>query len=424
MKRQTLAWLLVAWSSSAPLAAYAAPPLDKLRPRMLTELTDKQARRVCEAANDVQDLCAIAGRSQETIEACEDTVELCRAQESEPQIDCSLAHFDFGPDCVATVDQYLTCVEAWNGALECSGINQTWSSPPDVQPGCFPLLEACPHLISEYGDPATYVPPCDAENSPVRVDEDDDVRGLDSCRPVPSRLVVLGDSIAACTFPVDPDGSTACAPELIAEYLREHYAPELSYEHHAFPGARTAHGILQAQQVTPGPGHVFVWVYMGGNDIGPCSSSDDAALTACADRVIAQLHAEWEPILAYFSDAALFPDGATFLLNTQYPLGDECAAPGATGRPMSEVAALKLLEYNQRLFIDRALERADTIAVDQYPDWLGHGINADNARCPHCYRDDNTTWLSDRLHPSATGQRHIAEKWYVAIDATFASCAP
>ena len=75
------------------------------------------------------------------------------------------------------------------------------------------------------------------------------------------------------------------------------------------------------------------------------------------------------------------------------------------------------------MFVDRAIERADTVAIDQYPDWLGHGDNADNARCPHCYRDDNPHWLiGDGVHPSATGQRHIADKWKVAIDAIYEQC--
>jgi lysophospholipase L1-like esterase len=375
---------------------------------------------VCEAAAERQDLCAAAGRWQIDPDTCEATVESCRAQDPGPQVDCSLARFDFGSDCTATVDQYLTCIEDWNHALDCA--EASYSSQADVREACIPLLEACPHFVSEYGDPASFVPRCDAESSPERVDNDDDVRGLDACRPLPARMVALGDSIAACTASYDPDGSFACAADLIAEYLQQSVAPYLVYESFAVPGARTMHAIEQAQGVAPGPGHLFVWVYLGGNDIAPCRVESDEETIACVEREIEELLVEWEPILAYFSDPALFPDGATFLLNTQYALLDECENPGGYASGMSPAIAQVLQAYNQRMFIDRALERADTVAIDQYPDWLGRGGNADNARCPHCYRGDNSSWLSDGVHPSATGQHHIADKWKVAIDAIYAAC--
>jgi lysophospholipase L1-like esterase len=321
------------------------------------------------------------------------------------------------------VEEYLACIEDWNTTLACSEIPAISFGDPPVRAACVPLLEACPRLIPEYGDPRFYVPACDPATSPVRVDSDDDVRGIDLCRPVPARMVALGDSIASCFFAIDPDGSTACAPDLIAEYLRENYAPDLVYASHAVPGAVTAHGIMQAEQVAPGPGHIFVWVYLGGNDIGRCRQPDEAASLACADQVIVALRAQWEPILAYFSDPARFPDGATFLINTQYGLSDECENPGA-GVGITPARSAKLREYNQRVFIDRALERADTVAIDQYPDWLGHGAFANNARCPHCYRDDNSPWLFvDGVHPNATGQQHIADKWKVAIDRIYQGCA-
>jgi lysophospholipase L1-like esterase len=336
-----------------------------------------------------------------------------------------LAHYDFGASCAATVDQYLSCIEDWNANLDCAAIGFMGWGTPDVRPGCLALLNACPQFIPEYGDPAYFVPHCDKATSPVRVDTDDDIRGIDVCRPVPTRMVVLGDSIASCLFSFDPDGSTICAPDLIADYLRAHYAPTLEYESHAYPGAVTADGLTQAEAVTPGPGHVLVWVYLGGNDIAPCVLPDMQQAMTCVDNVIASLTSEWKPIVDYFSDPARFPDGVTFMLNTQYGLKDECQNPGAAFLGTTPELDQKLQEYNQRLFIDPALARLDTVAVDQYPDWLGHGAFADNARCPHCYRDDNTRWLFfDGVHPNATGQRHIASKWEIAIDRIYGACKP
>jgi lysophospholipase L1-like esterase len=177
-------------------------------------------------------------------------------------------------------------------------------------------------------------------------------------------------------------------------------------------------------QVEPGPGHVFVWVYLGGNDVGQCRLPDDALALACMDREIEEILVEWQPIFAHFSDASLFPDGATFLLNTQYNLSDECIEPGPLPIGITPARSEKLKEYNRRVFIEPAIARADTIAIDQYPDWLGRGANANDARCPHCYNGDNSSWLIfDGVHPSATGNRHIADKWKVAIDAIYAQCS-
>ncbi|HMI93910.1 MAG TPA: GDSL-type esterase/lipase family protein [Polyangiales bacterium] len=431
MKRAGIALAVIAIASVLGTrlgAQHVSSKVESLRERRLIDLTRKQSRDVCEVADTLQDLCAVAGRHQNNRGLCEAAVETCRQQQPGPHIDCSLAQFDFGEGCTATVGDYLTCVEDWNESIACSQIEFFSPFGPDVRAACLPLLEKCPHFSAEYGDPSRFVPQCDAQASPVRVDKDDDVHGLDRCRPAPARMVTLGDSIASCFLTAwDPEGGpSGCAPNLIADYLREHYAPDLVYEDHSVPGAVTADGIVQAQGVAPGPGHIFVWVYLGGNDLLGCGGTEgNDATVACMYREIDEIRAEWEPILAYFSDPALFPDGATFLLNTQYQISDECENPGGMSLGTTQARSAAVQAYNQRVFIDRAVERADAIAVDQYPDWLGHGIFADNARCPHCYREDNVSWLypSD-VHPNPTGHRHIAAKWKLAIDQMLQDCGP
>ena len=64
----------------------------------------------------------------------------------------------------------------------------------------------------------------------------DDIVGLDCGRPRPTRMVTLGDSIAACFI----YEFTTCAPTVVSEYLRERYAPDLQYLSVARGGAITA----------------------------------------------------------------------------------------------------------------------------------------------------------------------------------------
>jgi hypothetical protein len=130
--------------------------------------------------------------------------------------------------------------------------------------------------------------------------------------------------------------------------------------------------------------------------------------------------AAWSDVFAYFTDTSSFPDGATFLLNTQYTPYDECADPPGRLVGVPPETERLLREVNQRLFLDVAESRSDAVAIDHYPDWLGHGKHADIAACPHC-GEDNTSWQSDGVHPNAIGNRHIADKWKVALERIYAS---
>ncbi len=75
-----------------------------------------------------------------------------------------------------------------------------------------------------------------------------------------------------------------------------------------------------------------------------------------------------------------------------------------------------IVSVNKTLILDVAQTRPDAVAIDQLPDFLGHGNNANTSGCPYCGAD-NTQWISDSLHPNMAGNIHIAEKWYKAIDA-------
>jgi hypothetical protein len=240
--------------------------------------------------------------------------------------------------------------------------------------------------------------PCDPDaGAGEPPDTNDDIYGIDGCRPMPARLIVLGDSIAT-SFGADSP---------LTMKLRE-FVPSLAFELHAEAGSQMVHLPAQARRAAPGPGHVFVFIWSIGNDLGVGLLEPNADLTA--------RQTAFAETLGYFSDSGRFPGGVTFLLNTQYVTRDNCDAPGALPGRNPEVVQ-RLLDLNEIFFLDVAEARPDTVAIDHYPDFLGHGANANIKGCPYCGRD-NTQW-TDRLgiHPNGAGTAHIAEKWEIAFAA-------
>jgi hypothetical protein len=184
----------------------------------------------------------------------------------------------------------------------------------------------------------------------------------------------------------------------------------LLLESHAKAGAVTADLPGQAREVSGGPGHVAVWAWAIGNDI-----TNGYALGQPLDY--GSLNASWAEVFGYFTDSSRFPDGVTFLLNTQYTPFDECPAAWGPNSDNGEIEGI-LRDANRTLFLDVAQRRNDAIAVDQYPDWLGHGEFANVRGCPHCGLD-NTSWMGGGVHPNATGFAHITAKWKLAFDGMY-----
>jgi hypothetical protein len=341
-------------------------------------------------------------------EACEASLAACRASTlaDTPPSRCDGTTYVGRRSCEATTAEYFACIDAWNAAFTCDAARYRIPTPA----ACEAILPRCPlldGLVSRDG-PEPHCDPFEGEPVP---DTNDDVVGGDGCRPPPTRFVVLGDSIATCF--VTP--YEHCGPYRIADELRRLYSPDVVFETHAVNGAMTADLPAQARQVAGGPGHLAVWIWAIGNDfLGRMYDFRDPVDLA---RAFDDWTAAWAEVFAYFGDAERFPDGVTFLLNTQYTPGDECPLD-----PADKDLEAVLREVNRRLFLDVARERPDTIAIDQYPDWLGHGSRSDVKGCPHC-GPDNTRWLLD-VHPNDLGHEHIAAKWSVALEGMYGgSCS-
>jgi lysophospholipase L1-like esterase len=385
----------------SPNGDASTPPrvdLSTIRDRSLDSLTPPEAKAMCEVDLARLDFCQERGLSFGTEEECAVATESCRSAQDGGRVAVDCSAFDLGPpgSCTTTVDEYVACVDAWTATRSCKNAGRMIETPPQ----CRGLLEQCPRLAPEFfqsGAP----PPCDGDaGAPPPRPTSADVYGLDHCPPAPSRFVVLGDSIASC-LSVD---TAHCGPAMLEDYIRTTYAPDLVAESHARPGDVIADLPGQAAQVTPGPGHVAVWAYILGNDLALRHIDYDAWAKA------------WNQVFDYFTDRTKFPDGVTFLLNTQYSPYDQCPDPLGGASSLSTAADQLLREVNRRMFLDVAERRADTVAVDQYPDWLGHGDNANIRGCPHCGRD-NATWMAtDRIHPNELGYAHMAAKWKAAVD--------
>jgi hypothetical protein len=370
------------------LVAIGARAVDSLRPDEVEALCEEENRRV--------DACQEQGRrSAAEPSACEDVVRACRDEQGDRGFrpSCEGAFSRSSGPCSITVDEYLACVDAWSTSLSCELAGHIVSPP-----ACAALADRCERLVdgfSLYGKPL----PCTPEEIAAEpADTNDDIVGLDACRPRPSRFIVLGDSIADCSGVSHDD----CAADRIAAHLKAVVGPELVFETRAKAGSVVADLAGQAATIEGGDGHVYVWMYAIGNDL----------LHGISDP--APLVAGYQVVFDYFNDTSRFPDGATFLLNTQYDPYDQCTIPTAAD-PSSPAVTKLLLDMNQAVFLDVAEARSDTVAVDQLPDFLGHGQNADTTGCPYC-RADNSTWVM-AVHPTPAGHQHIADKWTKALDA-------
>jgi len=225
------------------------------------------------------------------------------------------------------------------------------------------------------------------------------------CQPTPTRMVILGDSIAACAG-VGGKDSNDCAPKIVNDHFAATYGP-ITYENLSVGGAVTS-DIPQYQlpDINVGiPGHVLVMIYIGGNDLAPyIFQSDQAALDGWNNTTGPEVAAAWEEILTFLGDPQNFPDGVTLLMNTQYNPFDDCTAPPYF---VSETKIELLHAHNQAL-TDRAASQPWGFIADQHPSYLGHGHYVNDASCPY-YDESFEGWMGDLIHPNALGHHHLAD---------------
>jgi len=259
----------------------------------------------------------------------------------------------------------------------------------------------------------------DGDPSDTDTAEDTTTGGATSCQPTATRMVVLGDSIPACAG-VGGTQSNNCAPQLLNTYFADNFGP-ITYENLSVGGSVTTDvSGNQIFDIEVGiPGHVFVVIYVGGNDLQPyIFLSDQAALDGWNNTTGPEVAAAWEEILAFLGDDANFPDGVTLLINTQYNPFDDCTAPPYF---VSQVK-IELLHAHNDALIARADSRPWAFVADQHPSYLGHGHYVNDSNCPH-YDSSYEGWMNDLIHPNEAGHQHLADEMAaVAALEIYADC--
>ena len=239
------------------------------------------------------------------------------------------------------------------------------------------------------------------------------------CEPTPTRMVVLGDSIFAC-FGVGGKNSADCSAFQLHSYISDTVGP-VSYENLAVNGARTTDVInnqIPAMDVGQA-GHVFVLIFIGGNDLAAhIFSSDDAATNAWDNTTGPEVAQHWENIFAFFEDPANFPDGVTVLMNTQYNPFDDCtASPYPTVTPVKN----EILRMHNVALTARAGARDYVFIADQHAPFLGHGHHFDKPECPG-YIEGADNWMNDLIHPDAAGHANIGDVLAASVDGMYVDC--
>jgi lysophospholipase L1-like esterase len=231
--------------------------------------------------------------------------------------------------------------------------------------------------------------------------------------PRPARMVVLGDSIAACAN-VGGKMSADCSLKKLFDYLKATYAPALTYDNQAVGGAVTADvPARQLDAVQPGPGPVLVVVFVGGNDLSKYIFASDAAAMKGLETDLPGVLAAWDKVFAFFDDRSKFPDGYRLILNNQYNPFDDCTAlPYNVSAQKFEL----LHQFNGELA--KVAQAKGATITDQYTPFLGHGHHYNVVKCPH-YMVGAVGWMSDLIHPNAAGHADLFEQWKRTVDGLY-----
>jgi lysophospholipase L1-like esterase len=221
-----------------------------------------------------------------------------------------------------------------------------------------------------------------------------------ACAPTPKRVIVLGDSITACSVIGGPQNAN-CVSKQFFDYVKANYAPEAEYVNRAVGGARLRDLAGQIDGIPEGDGPNLVLVYMGGNDLAPYIFQSDADAMAAWDDINGELNTEWT---SAFEKLRALEGGSTVIMNTQYNPFDDCTAPPYN---LSATKINILHMYNARLGELAAAQGDAAVLVDQFTPYLGHGHHYSVSTCPH-YAAGMTPFMEDLIHANAAGNAQLA----------------
>ena len=231
-----------------------------------------------------------------------------------------------------------------------------------------------------------------------------DAAPVHSCVPAPTRVVVIGDSITACSV-IGGAMAADCMSKQFSDYVIAHYGPGASYENYAVGGAQLADIAGQMANVPATQGPTLMMLFIGGNDLTPyLTQSDAAAMTGWTGTVEPMMQSVYDATFAALASPAKFPGGATLLMNTQYNPFDDCTAAPYN---ISQAKTTILHEFNDKIKTIAEAHAAAAIVVDTHSPFLGHGHHYNVATCPY-YIPNATPYMQDLIHANAAGNAVLA----------------
>ncbi len=267
------------------------------------------------------------------------------------------------------------------------------------------------------GDDTTDEPDASATTGPDATPGSADAAPTRACAATPTRVVVVGDSITACSVTGGAQAAS-CVSKQVADYVKATYAPDASYENYAVGGARLADLAGQIAGIPAGTGPVLLVTYMGGNDLAPYIFQSDSAAMNAWTTLSAQMRETWTGVFASLADDARFPQGVTVLMNTQYSPFDDCtASPYNLSAAKTEI----LHSFNDTLGQIAASAGDAAMLVHQHGPYLGHGHHHDVPSCPH-YQAGATPYMQDTIHANAAGNVALATVMKGGVDRLYDDC--
>lgn len=229
---------------------------------------------------------------------------------------------------------------------------------------------------------------------------------LPECEHCIGSLVVLGDSVGACTGAGGRDAPN-CAARLFQGWLESRQDSAVAYHNLAIEGARARDVVeVELAKVTSARRHTIVIVNVGGNDLQPLLHAPAAQLQSRFAALMNEFPNHWQAIADRFSNQVQFPEGTTLLFNGLYDPFDACSQPPHN----AEADRLELIRtYNLRLKRWLA-SQSNAHFIEVYDAFLGHANMYNVAGCPH-YSPNATPWMFDLFHPNELGYAKINMLW-------------
>lgn len=238
------------------------------------------------------------------------------------------------------------------------------------------------------------------------------------CAAKPKRVVVLGDSITACSV-IGGAQNADCVSKKVSDYVIANYGAT-TYQNLAVGGAKLSDIAAQLNNIQPAPGPALVIIYIGGNDLSPFIFQSDAQAMAGYAPIEAMLTTVYDSVFAKLANTTTFPDGAVLLMNTQYNPFDDC-----TASPYN-LSALKtglLHKFNDKVVSIANAKGDAALVVNQHGPFLGHGHHYNVAMCPH-YKAGSTGWMQDTIHANVAGNVGLTAVMNAGVDRLYRDCIP